>query len=501
MKHLSQGGSPVLDDDEHSEDDMPTVRGVWSDVPPAPDAPAAKAGAARPAPRALRAPPLPKPARLPPRLDAPRPLPIGAMPPVKKAFPKPHVPPPSDEAETLVDEPSDATEDETQSVDRMSVDSMDLVPVSGEHAYGRDSIESMPPEMLESIESIPPAEPQGPPRTVPRSSPPPVHAKDDAFAASVEPPSIEPRSIEPRSIEPRAAMRPAAVQAAPSQPTRGPRMSEGAPPPLTLDSPLLAPIQKKATEEKKNGWVVPTVGFALGVAATIVVGWLVLRDRLQSTDNDPSMNTVATHAVDELPAEPAHVNEVVIEPQAVDVDTSGVDTSGVETTDVEAAAVLAPQVSAEPTTVQRPEPERRVDRAEPREPRVARTEPAVAPRPRPAPVEDDEDEDEPAPVATPAPRPRPVASGDLPALPSRDDVAAAIQSIRSDLLACAPDSRGHVANIRFTFASSGRATSALVPTDFNAAPAARSCVATAARRARVPAFSEPRLVVTYPVQF
>jgi hypothetical protein len=58
----------------------------------------------------------------------------------------------------------------------------------------------------------------------------------------------------------------------------------------------------------------------------------------------------------------------------------------------------------------------------------------------------------------------------------------------------------HVANIRFTFTSAGRATAALVPHDF-AGPAERSCVARAARTAQVPAFSEPRLVVTYPVQF
>jgi hypothetical protein len=106
-----------------------------------------------------------------------------------------------------------------------------------------------------------------------------------------------------------------------------------------------------------------------------------------------------------------------------------------------------------------------------------------------------------APVVTPAPvvAPAPAPSA-LPTQPSRDAVEAAIASVSERMRECAPEYAHHVADVRFSFASSGRVTSALVPSDF-AGPQQRSCVARAARAARVPPFSAERLDVTYPVQF
>ena len=95
---------------------------------------------------------------------------------------------------------------------------------------------------------------------------------------------------------------------------------------------------------------------------------------------------------------------------------------------------------------------------------------------------------------------RPSRTGGRPETPTRQDVAAAISQIRPQLRACAPNLSGHVANVRFTFVASGRATSALVPASFGT-PQQRSCVARVARSARVPAFTQSRLSVTYPVQF
>lgn len=121
-------------------------------------------------------------------------------------------------------------------------------------------------------------------------------------------------------------------------------------------------------------------------------------------------------------------------------------------------------------------------------------------------VEEPASDDEPAMGSEPTVGPAPIPAlalepaADLPAAPTREDVSNAIQEISAQLRECAPEYPGYVANIRFTFVSSGRAAAALVPNDF-AGPAERSCVARVARTAHVPAFSDPNLAVTYPVRF
>jgi hypothetical protein len=91
----------------------------------------------------------------------------------------------------------------------------------------------------------------------------------------------------------------------------------------------------------------------------------------------------------------------------------------------------------------------------------------------------------------------PVAS-DLPETPSREDVQAAIAAVRPSIEACAdPANRGQTARVRFTFASSGRTSHALV--EGVTGPTA-SCVARNARSVSVPAFSRDRLVVEFPFQ-
>ena len=82
----------------------------------------------------------------------------------------------------------------------------------------------------------------------------------------------------------------------------------------------------------------------------------------------------------------------------------------------------------------------------------------------------------------------------------RAEVEAAIMAEADAIRACAPDHHNHIASIRFTFGSTGRVMSAIVDSSF-ATPQARSCVARAARSVRVPAFSDSRLSVTYPMRF
>jgi hypothetical protein len=86
----------------------------------------------------------------------------------------------------------------------------------------------------------------------------------------------------------------------------------------------------------------------------------------------------------------------------------------------------------------------------------------------------------------------------LPDAPSREDVQRAMSSVRSQIQACAqPADRGQQPVVRFTFISDGRATHAVA--NGVSGPTA-SCIARAARAARVPEFSRDRFVVEFPFQ-
>ncbi len=140
------------------------------------------------------------------------------------------------------------------------------------------------------------------------------------------------------------------------------------------------------------------------------------------------------------------------------------------------------------------EPPRRV-RATPRAsaPRASASRPpAASPS---APSQTVEARPAPEPVAARAPAPRP-ASADLHALPTRAEIQAAMESARPSIQQCgSPATSGYVANIRFTFVSSGRPTHAVVE---GVSGQTASCIARAARAVRVPPFANDRMTVQFP---
>jgi hypothetical protein len=89
------------------------------------------------------------------------------------------------------------------------------------------------------------------------------------------------------------------------------------------------------------------------------------------------------------------------------------------------------------------------------------------------------------------------AGAPLPDTPSRADVLAAMQAVRSAVSSCAAGSRG-VATVRVTFAgNSGRVTSAVVEGAY-AGTVQGSCIARAVRGAQLPPFAQATFSVTFP---
>lgn len=119
--------------------------------------------------------------------------------------------------------------------------------------------------------------------------------------------------------------------------------------------------------------------------------------------------------------------------------------------------------------------------------RIARVTPPAPPEPT-APV---------AQAAIPAAPAVPVA--DLPQYPSREQVTAGFESVRAALARCAAGRSGTV-EIKASIASNGRIGHALIGGDFRGSVEG-SCMARAVREAQFPAFSEPRLKVSYPISF
>lgn len=86
--------------------------------------------------------------------------------------------------------------------------------------------------------------------------------------------------------------------------------------------------------------------------------------------------------------------------------------------------------------------------------------------------------------------------------PSRAETAEALARVTPDLRACAREQSGRVVELRIVFAPNGRVTTATVTTQsVTLSPAQRSCVARAARRARIAAFERARFEIRYPVRF
>jgi len=323
-------------------------------------------------------------------------------------------------------------------------------------------------------------------------------APEEERAQATPPPLPKPPSIPTEAKAAPAPLKPDE----PSQERELPRLLLSShPPPPPDDSGLRSPFdtpESVAPPPAASGFDVKSasVGFAVGAILVAIIAFVLWpRPEAPVADVTPAGDEPRTTDVDE-PAtpEPEPVRLAQDEPVEDDVASD-------EATEDEDQAAADAQEADEPPRVER-RAAAPAGRRAPRRGQVARDERSLPelrdepPRTQPTVVERPSG---PAIAAetTPPPRARP---SDLPATPTRQDVANAITSIRGQLLECAPEHRGHVANIRFTFVSSGRATSALVPNDF-ATPQARSCVARVSRQARVPAFSDPRLVVTYPVTF
>jgi hypothetical protein len=90
-------------------------------------------------------------------------------------------------------------------------------------------------------------------------------------------------------------------------------------------------------------------------------------------------------------------------------------------------------------------------------------------------------------------------SGPLPAQPSREAVVATMKAAMPALARCTGGRKGSV-SAQLTVRSSGQVSYALVQGSFAGTPEG-SCLAQALRDVRFPAFSEPSLRLTYPLQF
>ena len=90
-------------------------------------------------------------------------------------------------------------------------------------------------------------------------------------------------------------------------------------------------------------------------------------------------------------------------------------------------------------------------------------------------------------------------TGPLPAQPSREQVVATMKAAMPALNRCTDGRKGSV-SAQLTVRGSGRVSYALIQGSF-AGTREGSCLATALRDVRFPAFSEPSLRLTYPLQF
>ena len=251
-------------------------------------------------------------------------------------------------------------------------------------------------------------------------------------------------------------------------PLGGPRASLAptlAPPPL---------VSSPEGEERDRRGVV--FAWSLAVLA-LVAGFGVTAWWVGARSADRAAAPVAT-APSPVTSE-ATSPEPVVEPVTVE--------PAVEPVVVELVVVEPVVLEAEPVATA---PRRLRAAPRPSAPRPSASRPS-APSPRaearPAPA--------PEPVAARAPAPRP-APADLHALPTRAEIQAAMESARPSIQQCgSPATSGYVANIRFTFVSSGRPTHAVVE---GVSGQTASCIARAARAVRVPPFANDRMTVQFP---
>ncbi|MFK7986103.1 MAG: hypothetical protein AB8I08_08730 [Sandaracinaceae bacterium] len=270
------------------------------------------------------------------------------------------------------------------------------------------------------------------------------------------------------------------------------RLSIPSLPPPDPSLTLAAAPAPAEEESNKKGLLL----MALVAVVSLVLGGLAVRLLDGRDDVDPP-DGPAVAAAPEAP-------EPVSEPEAV-----AVVEPVVEEEPAEEPANEEPTAAPEEPSTDEPPARIATGPRTPRSPRASRparpTRAASTTTPSaPAPAE--EPDDAPAIAATTAQtnRPPPRRTRDAPpprdaaARPSRAQVEAAIQSVTPAIRQCAPDLGGHRAQIRFRFVSSGRATMAVVETTAASGPQ-RSCMARAARAARVAPFTDAQLMVTYPL--
>ena len=251
-------------------------------------------------------------------------------------------------------------------------------------------------------------------------------------------------------------------------PLGGPRASLA---PTLSPPPLVSP---QGEERDRRGvvfaWSLAVLALVAGFGVT--AWWVGARSAERVSAPVATAPSPAPVASELESAEPATVEPATVEPATVE------------------PSVEPALLEAEPVA----EPPRRV-RATPRAsaPRPpAASPPAASPS---APSQTVEARPAPEPVAARAPAPRP-APADLHALPTRAEIQAAMESARPSIQQCgSPATSGYVANIRFTFVSSGRPTHAVVE---GVSGQTASCIARAARAVRVPPFANDRMTVQFP---
>ncbi|MEQ8453750.1 MAG: hypothetical protein RID81_09895 [Sandaracinaceae bacterium] len=255
-------------------------------------------------------------------------------------------------------------------------------------------------------------------------------------------------------------------------PLGGPRASLA---PTLSPPPLVSP---QGEERDRRGvvfaWSLAVLALVAGFGVT--AWWVGARSAERVSAPVATAPSPAPVASELESAEPATVEPATVEPATVEPSVEpALDTVVVEPVVLEAEPVA--------------EPPRRV-RATPRA--SAASPPAASPS---APSQTVEARPAPEPVAARAPAPRP-ASADLHALPTRAEIQAAMESARPSIQQCgSPATSGYVANIRFTFVSSGRPTHAVVE---GVSGQTASCIARAARAVRVPPFANDRMTVQFP---
>lgn len=256
---------------------------------------------------------------------------------------------------------------------------------------------------------------------------------------------------------------------------------------LSLENPYLA--SSLVPPPKRPFPVARAVAIGAGMLAAAAIGAVIQLNMLHGAASNGRADTggvtapapvVAAAAKPAPQREPAPEAPAVVAPVlAAPVLAAPVERAAVERAPVIAAPVQVAAVKAAPVAP----PALVAPKTEALKPARAVLPPAP-PEPTSAPL---------AETAAPAPT---AAAVDLPEYPSREQVTAGFEAMRSALTQCAAGRAGRV-EVKASITSSGRIAHALIGGDFEGSPEG-SCMARAVREAQFPAFSQPRLKVSYP---